>query len=113
VEVRAVGRFKRVSPRKARRVIDLVRGKRYGEAQGILKNLASPTAETLLKILQSAGANAEHNHEADLDECWVKSCQVDESKTWRNTWRFRARGRPDRLSKRRSHVTMLLSDEAE
>ena len=112
MEVRAVGRFKRVSPRKARRFIDLVRGRPYNDARGILKNLASPTAEILLKILQSAGANAEHNHDADLDDCWVKSCYVDESKRSRS-YRPRARGRYDRINKPRSHVTILLSDEAE
>ncbi len=112
MEVRAVGRYRRVSPSKARRVIDVLRGKSYEEARGILRNLASPTAETILKVLQSAGANAEHNHEANLDDCRISRCYVDESLTMPR-WRFRARGRVDRIRKRCSHITIYLSDEVE
>jgi len=109
MEVRAVGRYRRISPGKVRRVVDLVRGKWYSQARGLLRNIASPTAVEVLKILESAGANAEHNHSVDLDACFVSQCYVDESFAFPRV-RYRSRGRVDRVRKRCSHITVYLSD---
>ena len=110
VDVRAIGRYRRVSPGKARRIIDLLRGKSYEEARGLLLTMGSPTAALILKVLESAGANAEHNHEVSPEACWVAQCFVDEAKPLQR-WRFRARGRVDRIKRRYSHITICLSDE--
>ncbi len=110
MEVRAVGRFRRVSPSKARRVIDLLRGRPYGEARGILRNMASPTAEEILKVLESARANAENNHDADGEDLWVSQCWVDESMRFRRL-EYRARGRVNVRRKRCSHITIYLADQ--
>lgn len=109
MEVRAVGRFRRVAPSKARRVVDLLRSRPYEEARGMLRELASPTAHVVLKVLESAGANAEHNHEAKLEDCWVSRCWVDDAVRLKR-WRFRARGRADRILRRCSHITIYLAD---
>lgn len=109
MEVRAVGRFRRVSPTKARRVVDLLRKRTYSEARGILRNMASPTAQIVLKILESARANAEHNHEADAEELVVSRCHVDESFRFRRV-EYRARGRVNIVRKRCSHITIYVSD---
>jgi large subunit ribosomal protein L22 len=110
VEVRAVGRYRRVSPTKARRIIDLLRGRPYEEARGVLRNMGSPSAALILKVLESAGANAENNHEISPEECWVSRCFVDEAKPLQRL-RFRARGRVDRIRRRYSHITICLQDE--
>jgi len=109
VEVRAVGRFRRVSPSKARRVIDLLRGRSYGEARGILRNMAAPTSDEILKVLESACANAEHNHDADGEDLWVSQCWVDDSMRFRRV-EYRARGRVNVRHTRCSHITIYLSD---
>jgi large subunit ribosomal protein L22 len=112
VEVRAVGRYRRVSPSKARRVVNLLRKRSYSNARGILRNMASPTAQIVLKILESARANAEHNHEAGAEKLFVSRCYVDDSIRWKRL-EPRARGRVNRIHKRCSHVTIYLSDGVE
>jgi len=77
MEVRAVAKFVPIAPRKARSVIDLVRGKDIEEARAILKYLPGSGAEPVLKVLNSAVANAEHNHQLDADDLLVEACYVD------------------------------------
>ena len=74
---------------------------------GTLPTLSRDEAQALL---ESAGANAEHYHEVSPEDCWVAQCFVDEAKPLQR-WRFRARGRVDRIKRRYSHITICLSDE--
>ena len=71
-EARAIAKSVRMSPRKARLVVDLIRGKKVGEAVGILVNTKSTTTETILKVLNSAVANAEHNYGLEVNALYVK-----------------------------------------
>ena len=73
----AVARNIRISPRKVRRVINLIRGKAYQEALAILNFTPTPATEPVRKVLQSAGANADHNLSLTIERLYVKTCFVD------------------------------------
>jgi large subunit ribosomal protein L22 len=108
-EARAVARFLRVSPFKARQVADLVRGKNVGEAVGILKYTNKKSAPLIGKVLKSAIANAEHNNDMDSDELYVSEIYVDEGPTLKRM-RPRAYGRADVRRHRTSHITVVLRE---
>lgn len=110
MEARAVYRYARIAPRKARLVADLVRGKRVGEALGILQRMPKKAARMLSKSLRSVVANAENTQRVDVDRLYIKRITVDEGPT---TKRFlpRAHGRATKLRKRSAHVTVVV-DEA-
>ncbi len=112
MEARATAKYVRVSPFKARRVIDVIRGMDYPTAEATLETLGTPTARKILKVLRSAAANGENDPEKNMsrDQCWVCECYVDESFTIPRV-RFRARGQVYRIRKRTSHITIVLSDE--
>ncbi|ACV59710.1 50S ribosomal protein L22 [Alicyclobacillus acidocaldarius] len=106
---RAVARYLRIAPRKARLVVDLVRGKNVQEALAILKftpRAASPLVE---KVLRSAIANAENNHNMDVDKLYIKEIYVDEGPTLKR-WHPRAQGRAFSIFKRTSHITVVLAE---
>ena len=105
--ITAKARYVRVSPRKARLVTDLVRGKKVEEALGILAYTRKAFAKTLTKLINSAVANAQQNNQVDVDTLVVKKIAVDGGPTAK---RFipRALGRATRLRKRTSHVTVVL-----
>ncbi|MDI9258883.1 50S ribosomal protein L22 [Alicyclobacillus sendaiensis] len=106
---RAVARYLRIAPRKARLVVDLVRGKNVQEALAILKftpRAASPMVE---KVLRSAIANAENNHNMDVDKLYIKAIYVDEGPTLKR-WHPRAQGRAFSILKRTSHITVVLAE---
>ncbi len=105
---RAVLRHSRMSPYKAREVLDLVRGRPVGEALEILKLCERDAAIPIAKLLVSAVANAEHNDQMDPDELFVSACFADEGVTMKR-WRPRARGRATRIRKRACHVTLIVS----
>ena len=109
METRAVSRHIRVSPRKARLVADLVRGKRVGEALGLLEHVPKKTARVLTKTLKSAVANAENTQRVDVDRLYVKAITVDGGVTLK---RFvpRAQGRATRVRKRSSHLTVVVDE---
>jgi len=108
-EARAIARFLRVSPLKARQVADLVRGKNVNEAVGILKYTNKKSAPLISKVLKSAIANAEHNNDMDSDELYVSEIYVDEGPTLKRM-RPRAYGRADVRRHRTSHITVVLRE---
>ena len=108
-EARAIARFLRVSPFKARQVADLVRGKDVNEAVGILKYTNKKSAPLISKVLKSAIANAEHNNDMDSDELFVSEIYVDEGPTLKRM-RPRAYGRADVRRHRTSHITVVLRE---
>ena len=105
---RAILRNTRTSAFKIREVLDLVRGLPVGEARDILRLSERDAARLVMKLLDSAVANAENNDGMVGDELFVASCFADEGRTYK-TFRPRARGRAGRLRKRTAHVTLIVS----
>ncbi len=103
-------RYARVSPQKCRLVADMVRGKPVGEALQTLSFTPKKAARIVKKVLESAIANAEHNHGADIDELKVATVMVDEAPTYKR-YQARARGRGARILKRNSHITVCVADD--
>jgi ribosomal protein L22 len=110
VTVQARAKYVRSAPRKARLVVDHIRGKSAEEAVSILTHTPRAAAEDVLKLLNSAIANAEANHELLADELRVKAVFVDEGPTIKR-FRPRAQGRATRIRKRTSHMTVVLTNE--
>jgi large subunit ribosomal protein L22 len=110
MEVRAVGKYLRVSPTKVRLIADLVRGKKVDEALTILKFLPKKSGRLINKTLRSAVANAENTHTIDVDTLFIKSILVDEGPKLKR-WRPRAMGRATRILKRTSHITLVLAEK--
>jgi ribosomal protein L22 len=106
--VRARARYVRSSARKARLVCDHIRGKSVEEARAILAHTPRAVARDWSKLLESAVANAEHNHELVGEDLYVKAVQADEGPTIRR-FQPRAMGRATRIRKRTSHLTILLT----
>ena len=105
---RAVARYVRISPYKVRQVLDLIRGYDTERAKEILKFCERDAAIVVGKLLDSAVANAEHDHAMVADELFVSACYADEGPTLKR-WRPRARGRATRIRKRTCHITVLVS----
>lgn len=112
MEARAVARHIRISPRKARQVVDLIRNKDVDEAITILRFTPKAGSPIVEKVLRSAIANAENNHDMDVDSLYVAECYVDEGPTLKRI-RPRARGMADRIRKRTSHITVILREKEE
>jgi large subunit ribosomal protein L22 len=108
VLVRAQARYVRTSARKARLVCDHIRGKDVEQARAILSFTPRGAAKPWLKLLESAIANAEHNHELVGDELKIHSIHADEGPTLKR-YRPRAMGRATRIRKRTSHLTIMLT----
>lgn len=109
MQAKAVAKQMRISPRKARLVIDLIRGKHVNEAFAILKNTPKAASPMIEKVLKSAIANAEHNYESNQEELSVAQAYIDEGATLKR-FRPRAMGRAGRINKRTSHITVVVSD---
>jgi large subunit ribosomal protein L22 len=109
MEVAAKLKYARISPQKCRLVADQIRGKSVGEALQILKFSNKKAAALVNKVLESAIANAEHNHGADVDELKVASVQVDGAPFF-TRYRARAKGRGNQILKRNSHITVQVAD---
>jgi large subunit ribosomal protein L22 len=109
MEARAQARYVRVTPMKARRVIDLIRGMNATEAQAVLKFAPQAASEPIGKVLDSAIANATNNHAMDARSLVVSAAYVDEGPTMKRI-RPRAQGRAYRINKRSSHITVVVSD---
>jgi large subunit ribosomal protein L22 len=106
--VRASARYVRVAPRKARLVADQVRGLPVPEARTLLDFSTRGAARDIGKVIASAAANAEANHELVADELQVAEINVDEGPTLRR-WRARARGRAAKIEKKTAHVSVALT----
>ena len=106
--VRASSKYVRMAPRKARLVADQVRGLPVGEARTLLRFSTRGAAVDIEKLLASASANAEANHELVADDLRVAEISVDEGPTLKR-WRARARGRATRIDKKTCHVKVALT----
>jgi ribosomal protein L22 len=106
--VRAQAKYVRTSARKARLVCDHIRGRSVEDARAILAHAPRAVAHDWSKLLESAVANAEHNHELVGEDLFVKAIQADEGPTIKR-YRPRALGRATRIRKRTSHLTILLT----
>ena len=102
-------RYAHISPQKCRLIADVVRGKNVGLALSTLRFMPKKGAELLLKTLESAVANAEHNHGADIDELKISRIEIDEAPQQKR-FAARAKGRGNRIVKRSSHITVHVSD---
>jgi large subunit ribosomal protein L22 len=109
--VRAEARWVRMSARKARVVLEHIRGRSVPEARTILAFTPRAAARDIEKVLRSAVSNAEANHGLDGDELVIVAAYADEGPTLKR-WRARARGRVNRIRKRTCHVTVILEPAA-
>jgi len=107
MEARAQARYVRVTPMKARRVVDLIRGLPAADAQAVLQFAPQAASEPVGKVLDSAIANATHNHKLDASTLVVSEAFVDEGPTLKR-FRPRAQGRAFRIRKRTSHITVVV-----
>lgn len=110
MEARAQAKMVRISSRKVKLVIDLIRGKSLGESLSILRltpRAASPVVE---KLVRSAAANADHNYNMELDKLFIKEVFVGEGPTLKR-FRPRAQGRATQILKRTSHITVVVAEK--
>ena len=106
--VRAEVKYVRSSAYKAREILNLIRGLPVARALEVLELAERDIARVVLKCLESAIANAEHNNQIPADELFVSACFADEGPTLKR-WRPRARGRATRIRKRTCHITIIVS----
>jgi large subunit ribosomal protein L22 len=111
MEVAAKLRFARISPQKARLVADQIRGMPVDSASQLLEFSVKKASKLIKGVLQSAIANAENNCGADIDELRVSKVFVDEGPVMKRI-QPRAKGRADRIIKRTSHITVMVSDDS-
>jgi len=110
VEVKASATFQRVSPRKARLVTDLIKGKSAEEAIALLEHLPKGSALTIGRVVRSAVANAENNFNLTLENLYVKRATADEGPRMKRIW-MRGRGRRDVKLHRTSHITVVVDEK--
>ncbi|GEL78063.1 50S ribosomal protein L22 [Tenuibacillus multivorans] len=111
-QAKAVAKTVRIAPRKARLVIDLIRGKEVGEAFAILAHTNRAASPNVEKVLKSAVSNAEHNYELDAENLYISEAFVNEGVTLKR-FRPRAQGRASAINKRTSHITVVVSEKKE
>lgn len=109
MEAKAHLKYARISPRKVKIVLDLIRGKDAAMAMAILKNTPRSASEYLIKLLNSAIANAENNFHMDSSKLYVAECYVNAGPTLKRIMP-RAKGSADRILKRTSHVTIVVKE---
>ncbi|MDT2768347.1 MULTISPECIES: 50S ribosomal protein L22 [Globicatella] len=109
---KAIAKTVRIAPRKVRLVVDLIRGKKIGEAMAILKYTPKSASPVVEKVLKSAIANAEHNYDLDLENLYVSEAYVNEGPTMKR-FRPRAKGSASPINKRTSHITIVVSEKEE
>ena len=108
-DVKATAKTVRVSARKARLVLDLIRGKDAAEAMGMLKLLPNYAAEVTYKVVKSAVANATHNNQLDETKLYIKECYANEGITMKR-YMPRAKGSASPIMKRTSHITVVVAE---
>lgn len=109
MQAQAILKYASISPQKVRLVADQIRGLTAEQAMSLLGFSTRKGADLLKKVLHSAISNAEHNSGADVDELVVEAVMVNQGPTMKR-FRARARGRGDRILKRSSHITVVVSD---
>lgn len=107
---KAMAKTVRISPRKTRLVINLIRGKHIADALAILKFTPNKAATVIEKVLNSAIANAENNFDLDKENLYVSEAYVNEGATMKR-FRPRAKGSASPINKRTSHVTVVVSEK--
>lgn len=112
MEARAIAKYVRVSPRKARQVVDLIRGKELVEALAIVRLTPKGASEVVAKVINSAAANAEHNYDMDTDSLYIAEAYVDQGPTLKR-FKPRAYGRADQMRRRTSHITIVVKEKKE
>ena len=110
MEVKASARYIRISPRKVRVVIDLVRGKSVNEALTLLKFIPKRASKPIAKVIASAAANAEHNYNLNKDNLVISQAYVDQGPTLKR-WHPRQRGQAFPILKRTSHITVAVKEK--
>jgi large subunit ribosomal protein L22 len=110
MEARAKARYARVTPRKARRVVDMIRGLPAEQAQAVLTFAPQSASDPVGKVLASAIANAEQTGQASASSLVVSRAWVDEGPTLKR-FRPRAQGRAYRINKKTSHITVIVTDD--
>ena len=109
MEATAKVTYVRIAPRKVQIVLDLIRNKPCDQAMAILKHTPKAACEPLAKLLKSAMANAENNHDMDVSRLYVAECFVGQGPTLKRI-RPRAQGRAYRINKKTSHITIVLRE---
>ncbi|MCC3376645.1 50S ribosomal protein L22 [Cohnella sp. REN36] len=109
-EAKAVARYIRIPARKVRLVVDLIRGKKVGEAIAILRHTPRSASPVLEKLLNSAVANAEHNYQLDVNKLVISEAYVNEGPTLKR-FQPRSQGRAFSIFKRSSHITLVVSEK--
>ena len=110
MEARAIAKYVRIAPRKMRLVVDLIRGKTVGEAIAILRHTPKAGSPVIEKVLRSAMANAEHNHEMDAEKLFVSKIFIDQGPTLKR-FHPRSQGRAFPILKHTSHVTVVVEEK--
>lgn len=110
MEVRAFSRDAKISPKKARLILDEIRGKRVDEAMALLRFMPTPHARTVAKVVRSAVANAENNYNLQPRDLRIAQAYAGDGLTYRRLLP-RARGRADIMRRRRSNITVVVQDE--
>ena len=110
METKSTQKHIRISPRKVKIVLDLIRGKDYKLAEAILKNTPKAACPYTLKLLNKVAADAEHNFQMSKDNLFVKECYVTPGMTLKRIMP-RAKGSADRILKRTSHITICLAEK--
>lgn len=109
MEVRASAQRVRISPRKARLVVDMVRGKRVVDAIEIMRFVPNKAATDVEKLLRSVAANAENNYDLDPQDLWIKDIRADDAPQMRR-FKPKARGRVGRIIRRSTHITVVAEE---
>jgi len=109
-EAKAHAKFVRIAPRKARLVVDLIRGKSVGEAIAILRHTPKAASPIVEKLLNSAVANAEHNYQMNVERLYISQAYVNQGPTLKR-YRPRAQGRAFPIKKRTSHITLVVAEK--
>ncbi|MGB9680034.1 MAG: 50S ribosomal protein L22 [Thermoanaerobacteraceae bacterium] len=110
MEARAIAKHIRISPRKVRIVLDTIRGKNVDEALAILKFTPNRSAVAISKVLKSAVANAENNHNMNRDSLYVSKAVADQGPTLKRLLP-RAMGRSNIIKKKTSHITIVVKEK--
>ncbi len=110
MEVRATAKYVRISPRKVRKVLDIVRGKSVEEALISLQLADEAAAKEVLKVVKSASANAENNYQIDPEDLYISKIYADEGPTMKR-FKPRSRGRVSPILKRSSHITVIVDQK--
>lgn len=111
MEAKAVAKYIRISPSKLKPITNLIRGKNLGEAQAILKFTPGSSAEAILKVVKSAAANAENNHEMNVDKLYLAEVYANQGPTIKR-WRAGAKGGAAKILKRSCHIGVTLRERA-